>query len=116
MLRDLAIYLAGPMTGLPDYNHQAFIDAEMDLRIAGCQSIINPVRFAPQPHWDAGDYLGRAAAVLACGAVGGLVLLPGWEQSNGASLEREIATRTGLAVYELREFFAALYDESKAPA
>ncbi len=49
--KDRVVYIAGPMTGLPDYNYPAFEKAERDLTARGYlrQNIINPKDHAPAP-------------------------------------------------------------------
>ncbi|MDE2254313.1 MAG: DUF4406 domain-containing protein [Betaproteobacteria bacterium] len=89
------IYLAGPMTGLPDFNRPAFFAAEARLRDLG-YSPINPARNglplrAPWHHHMRRD-LGM---LLACAQV---ALLPGWETSRGARLEVSIADALGMRV------------------
>ena len=97
------VYIAGPMTGLPEFNYPAFRLAELDLIDAG-HCVHNPVHIerhnptpgTPQP-WD--WYVRHALRmVLDSGAV---ALLPGWENSRGATLEHQVATALGLDVRPL---------------
>lgn len=85
----MKLYVAGPMTGLPDFNYPAFERAEMLLRGAGYE--------VESPHHNGdGDtskpwqwYVRAALAqMLRCD---GVALLPGWEKSRGANLEHFIA-------------------------
>lgn len=91
------LYLAGPMTGLPDYNRPAFHDAAAQLRAAGF-AVLNPAETELPPGQDSWANYMRAGLrqVLEADA---LALLPGWDRSNGAQLERHVATRLGLACY-----------------
>lgn len=91
------VYLAGPMTGLPDANRAAFVDAERMLRRKyGCK-VLNPathpdgLRYARYMSM-ALDKLDQASAIL---------MLPGWEQSAGAQFERLCAERDGKRIYYL---------------
>lgn len=88
------VYISGPMTGIPDHNRDAFAFAEGRIR-AYRMKPVNPY-FLCDPSWDWSKCM-RAdiAALCACDA---LVLLPGWERSNGAQLEVHIAHRLGIEV------------------
>jgi len=84
------IYIAGPMTGLPDLNFPAF-HAEADrLRALGYE-VSNPAEINPDPTagWEA-CMRADIAQLVTCDAVR---LLDGWESSRGASLEAHIAHR-----------------------
>lgn len=98
----LTLYIAGPMTGLPEYNYPAFFDAERQLRAAG-YLVMNPAdRPDPTPRrkgdtapsW--GDWLRGAIGLLV--QCDGVALLPGWEASKGALFEIDIANRLGMDV------------------
>ena len=94
------IYIAGPMTGLPDSNYAAFNDAAARLR-KRCWHVENPAE-NPAPHveahcnWTAYMRMG-ISQLMTCHAI---YLLPGWQQSPGASAEYFIAQRLGLTIYE----------------
>lgn len=97
----MKIYIAGPMTGLPDYNFPAFNAAAAHLRGMG-HEVVNPAELpAPDdPTWP--NYMrGALRAMLTCEAV---VLLPGWVRSNGARLERIVADRLRMPVYDYAHF------------
>lgn len=64
--------------------------------------VVNPAELpAPDdPTWE--NYLrGALRAMLTCEAV---VLLPGWVRSNGARLERMVADRLRIQVYDYAHF------------
>jgi hypothetical protein len=46
----------------------------------------------------------RDIALLCSGAIGGLAMLPGWEGSQGAVLERRVALAIGLDVRTVTEW------------
>lgn len=97
----MKLYIAGPMTGLPEYNFPAFHAAAANLRGKG-HEVVNPAELpAPDdPTWE--NYLrGALRAMLTCEAV---VLLPGWVKSNGARLERMVADRLRMPVYDYAHF------------
>lgn len=88
-------YLAGPMTGLPNYNFEAFNAAAALLRGQG-KCVINPAEHGVVDGAVWQDYLRYDMAKLAtCESI---TLLPGWSNSKGASLELMIAEALGMKV------------------
>lgn len=100
----MLIYVAGPMTGLPEFNYPAFRDAAAALGALGHDVEDPSTNENPTP----GDYHGWLRAGLAqlirCDAV---ALLPGWESSGGARLEVNVAATLGLRVAPLDQWLAA---------
>lgn len=89
------LYLAGPMTGLPEYNYPAFRAAATQLRAAG-YLVSNPADGGVLDDWTWSDYMRRGLReLLGCDAV---ALLGGWATSRGARLEVKVATDLGLDV------------------
>jgi len=101
------LYLAGPMRGIPEYNFPAFYAAAKVLREAGHvvwspaehdveQDGFNPTTDTAQPmrHYMKRDL----PEVLNSDAV---VVLPGWENSEGAKLETHVAKMCGIPVHSL---------------
>lgn len=82
------LYLAGPMSGLPNYNYPAFNRSQFILEAAGYE-VINPTSIGQHEGWTHDDYL-RAALALMLQA-DAVALLPGWENSKGAALEAEVS-------------------------
>ncbi len=100
-------YLAGPMTGIAQFNIPAFDEAAKQLRAGGFE-IISPAerdthetRSAALESVDGdhatlvtaesyGDMLSRDMKIIA-DEVGGIILLDGWEKSRGARLEVYVA-------------------------
>ena len=82
------IYVAGPMTGLPEFNYPAFNEAAATLRAQG-HTVLNP---AENPVPACGTWQGYMRLALAqlvqCECI---VLLPGWFDSRGALIERKLA-------------------------
>lgn len=91
-------YLAGPMTGYPDLNFPAFHAAAASLRALGLH-VVNPAELNPDPGADWKDCMRTDIAELV--HCDGIVLLPGWEGSKGAKLERHIAEAFGLIILKL---------------
>lgn len=91
------VCIAGPMTGRPDNNHEAFNMAAADLRAAGFH-VINPaeinLRGVPAT-WE--NYMRRCIERIIHDA-DVVALLPGWEKSVGAQLEVQIARAFSLEV------------------
>lgn len=82
------LYIAGPMTGLPEHNFPLFRSVAALYQAKGYH-IISPaegVTDTTQP-WE--SYMRRAIGLLS--QCDGIVLLPGWHQSKGALLEYKIA-------------------------
>lgn len=81
------LYIAGPMTGIEDFNRPAFFAAEAQLRAAGF-NVLNPARHQ-QSGLSWADYM-RIDLVDVLNA-DGLALLSGWQRSKGARLEVRVA-------------------------
>lgn len=98
----MTTYIAGPMTGYPEFNYPAFKAAAAVLRSQGVD-VLSPTEHtgdvAPDDYTDErpyGYYLRRSLRMLLdCDAV---VLLPGWETSRGARIECEVAKLLGMTV------------------
>lgn len=92
------IYIAGPCTGLPDYNYPAFNAATEQLRAAGWE-VENPAENQPPAcgTWAGWMRLGIAQLIRR----DAIALLPGWSASRGAMLEHYIALQLGLQFYSL---------------
>lgn len=95
------IYVSGPMASMPDDNRAAFMQAAVQLRSWGFD-VFNPHEFEyngdgmPELLWH--EYLRKdLQQLLACD---GVCLLPGWQGSRGAMLERYVAACVGLDVRE----------------
>ncbi|MEZ6193269.1 MAG: DUF4406 domain-containing protein [Phycisphaerales bacterium] len=92
------IYLAGPMTGLPNHNFPAFDRAARRLEKAGWE-VVNPAdNFGGRTDLIRASYLRvDVALLLQCDA---LAILPGWEESSGARLEYLLARELDLPVFD----------------
>lgn len=96
------VYVAGPMTGLPDYNYPAFNQAAAELTDAG-YDVLNPVTSEDDNttgttqtwQW----YMRHALAMVI--RADGVALLPGWETSRGATLEVHVVQSLDLPVTDV---------------
>lgn len=87
------IYIAGPMTGLQDFNYPVFNAEAVRFRALGFE-VENPAENSEQDSWEA--YMRQALCqMLTCDTI---ALLPGWIDSRGANLERNVAQKVGLTV------------------
>lgn len=92
------VYLAGPMSGIPGFNFPAFHAAADRLRGRGYE-VVNPAEN------DGGDtsrswsyYMRQDIGHLL--TVDAVAVLPGWQQSRGASLEVTVARALELPVLD----------------
>jgi len=89
------VYVAGPMTGIENYNFPAFNAAANRLRGAGFTAL-NPADHGVVDGAEWGDYLRYDIGILAtCERIH---LLDDWEKSKGAALEVSIATALGMEI------------------
>jgi hypothetical protein len=99
------LYLAGPMSGLPDHGLPAFREAARVLRLRG-YTIVSPVEldeadgFDPETEVTSGDpvwagFLARDLRVVTDERVHAVVVLPDWHLSRGARLEVHVARELG---------------------
>ena len=105
------VYLAGPMTDIPQSNIPLFDRVAQSLRSKGW-TVISPSELddlsvrelclnnLPTGHtW--GDFLSRDVKVVADGELDAICLLPGWMGSKGARLEAYVGLLCGLHFYEV---------------
>jgi len=103
------VYIAGPMSGHEDLNFPAFHAAAAEYRTRGA-FVINPaeinsaeVQTAMSGTLTAEQYHAHWARCMKKGinalmTCDGIVMLPGWQKSRGAKLERHIARNLGLTI------------------
>lgn len=107
----IKFYLAGPMSGIPQFNFPLFLRVAASLRAQGYE-IVSPAEIDDEVDKNAaiqstdgnpdkrtgklcndktwGDFLARDVKLLADGGIGGIIFLPGWEKSSGAKLEATV--------------------------
>jgi hypothetical protein len=91
------VYLAGPMTGLPEFNYPAFIAEAARLRAMGFE-VENPAE-NPLPA-DAPWQLCMRAAIRQMVGCDMVATLPGWDKSQGAQLEVYLADRLEIQIVD----------------
>lgn len=116
----MKVYIAGPMTGIPQFNVPAFIYAAADLRGKG-YDVLSPYEMDVEagigdatigsPDGDLtklvektgsswGDVLARDVKAISDNGVDGIFVLEGWEKSRGARLEVFVGLLNKLPVFE----------------
>lgn len=97
------LYVAGPMTGLPDFNFPAFAEATAQLRAAG-YSVESPAEAGQVDGFTWNQYMRRGLLqMLRCD---GVAVLPGWEGSRGAGIECRLARDLAMPVRSVQDWRA----------
>jgi hypothetical protein len=95
------IYIAGPITGKPNYNQVAFLYAKTKLQAKGYE-VISPLEIVEpgQLPWE--SYMKKDIPILIdCDEV---YMLKGWNKSKGAALEHSLALNLNIPItYEEEE-------------
>lgn len=89
----MKIYIAGPMTGIPELNRPAFHFEAMHLSSEG-HVVLNPAKLPDglsQP-----EYMDICLAMLRC--ADSIFLLSGWQNSAGAVAEHALAKKLNLKI------------------
>lgn len=100
------VYISGPMSGKKEHNRPAFAQAAAALTKQG-YAPLDPTQFEELPagsRWV--DYLKKDLRLLSYAS--GLMVLPGWEDSVGATLEVDIAFRLGMPVHKQNRYTKGL--------
>lgn len=98
--RQARVYIAGPMTGIDDYNFPAFFAAEENIKSLGFE-VENPARHGIVEGATWADYMAYDLGRLAlCNTI---FMLPGWSKSKGATIERNLAKSLGMTILGCEE-------------
>lgn len=94
----MKVYIAGPMTGIPDFNYPAFHKRAAELRASGYE-VINPAEnFNGDQALPYEEYIRQGIRQVSdCDAI---CLLPGWEKSSGVQIELAVARALKLEVFD----------------
>lgn len=102
------IYLAGPMSGIAEFNYPAFAKYAKKYRDLGYE-VTSPHELDLADGTDPGkdnvfkipwaEYLKRDLMVMLMRNVTSIYLLPGWEGSRGARLEHHVGSELGFGIY-----------------
>lgn len=90
-------YVAGPMTGIKDFNYPAFAAEAARLRALG-HEVVSPAEVNHGLEHE-GWHACMRRDIVALAACDAIQMLDGWMNSRGASLEHQIACALGLAVF-----------------
>lgn len=93
-MKGKVIYIAGPMTGLPNYNREAFFRKQMSLRLDGW-AVISP-HVLPSGLTQS-NYMDICLAMVR--SANAVYMLRNWEKSSGAYCEHALAKKLGLDIY-----------------
>jgi len=105
----MKLYLAGPMTGYPDFNYPTFNRYARLLRDRG-HEVFNPAEaHGGVTNLELSEYF--AADLPEVCHADAVAVLPGWRDSAGASFEVSLAEHLGKAVYDAVTLSAGSYDE-----
>lgn len=97
----MKLYVAGPMTGLPEFNYPAFREATERLVALGWAVEDPSTNVNPTPDDYHGWLRAGLAQLITCQ---GVALLEGWEASGGARLEVNVAATLGMHVRPLNDW------------
>lgn len=89
----MIIYIAGPMSGIKDFNRPLFNMVAAELADQG-HSVLNPATLPDG--LSQGQYMQICLPMVA--VADELVMLPGWEQSEGAYIEFLSAKKCGKTI------------------
>lgn len=98
----IKLYIAGPMSGLPDFNKAEFARNTDRLRGSGFR-VTNPAELFTHTDKPWEFYMRHALkAMLDCDAI---FMLVGWSSSRGANVELDLAKELGMGVMFETDFF-----------
>ncbi|WP_181799332.1 DUF4406 domain-containing protein [Kitasatospora acidiphila] len=91
-----AVYISGPMRGLPNFNYDLFNSVADSLRQSG-MVVLNPAEnFDGDQSREISEYIRADVQMLLKASM--IFLLPGWQDSEGARLEYLVAKALGLEI------------------
>lgn len=109
------LYLTGPMTGLPDFNHPAFHQAADQLRAAG-YIVTNPADNGRNPDDPWLEHMRTDIILMMQRRCNGIATLPGIGQSQGSLVEIRLGKGLGLPVMTVAEWLHMANPADRVPA
>jgi hypothetical protein len=99
------IYIAGPMSGLPDYNFPAFHEAAYGLRLLHHDPLNPATSFDGRQDLEYEMYIREAVRMVA--AADAILMLPNWQSSKGARMELHVACTIGMPTFVQNDTWSA---------
>ena len=103
----MKVYIAGPISGIEDYNRPEFKRAEKLLKSLGFETInitdpcyIGVIKGMTEPKRWVKYMIRDLEILLTCDAI---YFIRKWQESPGARIERIVAERLGLFIFEERK-------------
>lgn len=93
----MKLYLSGPMTGRPQLNYPAFFEEATRLRTLG-YTVMNPAELGLNMDVPWSECMRSAVRLLL--DCQGVAMLPAWQGSRGARLERRLAEELHMLVLD----------------
>lgn len=100
------IYIAGPMTGIKDFNYPLFNHVAAELRDKGFH-VENPAE-NPEPKCKSWEGYMRMS-IIQIARCDTMVMLPGWSTSRGAVLEHRLAEDLKFDIVKSSELLGLIY-------
>lgn len=99
-IKDKQVYSSGQITGKKNYK-DLFLFAEELVRLGGATEVFNPVVQIPENY-------SHKEAIKCCMSVitefDTIIMLPGWDESKGATTEHNVALACGMNVVHLASY------------
>ena len=98
------LYVSGPMRGIPEFNIPLFNAVSKKLREAG-HNVLNPAEINDEigHNKPISVYMKRDLLAIVEHNVVGMVMLEGWQKSEGAGIEASIAKYIGVPLWKMVE-------------
>ncbi len=105
----IKLYIAGPMTGMPQHNQPAFWKASQELSEAGYLVLhtAHPDNLEPEKLKSTSWELWLRKAIARMMDADAIALLPGWQASRGARLEVMVGLEVGMRSAPVKEWLHA---------
>lgn len=98
----MKVFISGPMTGIDNFNRDAFNNAEKEFIKRGLD-VFNPAWMLFSDGWAHEEIM--SIDINALSLCKFICMLPGWEDSKGARLENEYAITHGIIPIYIEEDF-----------